>query len=507
MVSVLASFLAALIVAGLSTPVVRALALRLQVVDEPTARRMHTRRIPRLGGVAIVAAFFLPLGLLFAVDTVTARLLFERPELVGGMAVGGAIVVVLGAFDDVAGVAAKNKLAIQSLAAVVAYGAGFRINAIYLPGFGVVEMGVLALPATWLWITAVVNALNLIDGLDGLAAGVALFACITNFVAAYLSGNVLICLFAATLAGAVLGFLLYNFNPATIFMGDSGSMFLGFVLATMSLFGAGAYKGTTAIALIAPIAALGVPILDMLVTIVRRFLARRSIFSPDRGHIHHRLVDAGLTHRRAVLILYGLCLAFTAVALAVHLGRSWQLGLSLTLLIACVFGVTRFLGGFNRALERSGRRVVALAPDAERLRRTVPALLVSLSSSSSSDEIERALQHFQESAGLLRIRIASSNTDHEWLHFAPDSLSDKALLEAVSTSFSVEQRSGDPIVLEFRWDCADGEVSPQCRILLQLVSDSVERALSNLSRPSLVTECQEPATAEGESRLLLAGQE
>src|SRR5262249_3314458 len=161
-----------------------------------------------------------------------------------------------------------------------------------------------------------------------LAAGIAFFACLTNFVVAYLGGNVLVCLVTATLAGSIVGFLFHNFNPATIFMGDSGSMFLGFVVATTSLFVA-SQKGGTAVAILVPIVALGVPIIDTLLAMVRRFLARRSIFAADRSHIHHRLLELGLSHRRAVLILYGASVVFTAGALCIYIGRSWQVGLAL----------------------------------------------------------------------------------------------------------------------------------------------------------------------------------
>src|SRR5262249_52489320 len=159
-----------------------------------------------------------------------------------------------------------------------------------------------SLPITVLWITGIVNAINLIDGLDGLAAGIVFFAGLTNFVVAYMHGALMVALFMSAMLGATAGFLFHNFNPARIFMGDSGSYFLGYVIATSSLLGSMQPTSTT-VALLVPMLALGVPIFDTLFAIVRRFLERRPLFSPDRGHIHHRLVDMGITHRRAVLIL------------------------------------------------------------------------------------------------------------------------------------------------------------------------------------------------------------
>ncbi len=304
MYSIAIAFVTALVVTAALTPLVRHFALAAGAVDEPTARRVHTRRVPRLGGVAIVVGFMAPLAALFVLRTGFARVeLFRNHTLLAGLLAGAVVMATLGFVDDVSGVGAKRKLLVQTVAACCAYAGGLRIGSLSLPFVGEVTLGWLSLPATILWIAAVANALNLIDGLDGLAGGVAFFACVTNFVVAYLSHNLMICLFSVALAGAILGFLIYNFNPATIFMGDSGSLFLGYVLATMSLLGSSSQKSPTAIAILVPLLALGLPLMDMLLAMMRRFLERRSIFAADRGHLHHRLLDLGLTHRRAVLVL------------------------------------------------------------------------------------------------------------------------------------------------------------------------------------------------------------
>lgn len=489
MLSVLASLLVALLASISLTPIVRRLALRVGAVDEPAARRVHARRVPRLGGVAIWGAFFIPLALLFVFDTQTGRLLFQRPTLVAGMAVGATMMTLLGIFDDIRGVSAKAKLGVQSLAAVVAFSAGFQINSVYLPGVGTVGLGILALPVTWLWITAVINAVNLIDGLDGLAVGVAFFACVANFVVAWLNDSVLICLLSATLGGALLGFLLYNFNPASIFMGDSGSMFLGFVLATMSLFGAGGQKGSTAIALVVPLLALGLPIVDMLVTMARRFLSHRSIFSADRGHIHHRLLDAGLTHRRAVLILYVLCFVFTAVSLAVHLGRSWQIGLSLIMLTVTFVGISRFTGYFSQNLLRARQigRGRAMSADVVRFRRFVPSFLQELREAKSHPEIRAFLQDFALRVEVLSVSLQTSAGGKMWL-WEDERLTPKIRHDLVSVQFSSGAQDNSYCELEFKWDSEVGEVSPQAEILLQLVADATSEVLETLTRPSLSNE-------------------
>jgi UDP-GlcNAc:undecaprenyl-phosphate GlcNAc-1-phosphate transferase len=490
--SIIASFICALLITACLTPAVRKLALRLRVIDEPSARRVHARTIPRLGGLALVAGFFLPLIGILIFDAGMSELLFARPVLMIGIAAGAIVVVTLGAFDDVMGVSAKWKLAIQCAAGIASYAAGSQIHAIHIPGLGVVELGVFALPMTVLWIVGIVNAVNLIDGLDGLATGVAFFACVANFTVAALNGDVFTCLLAVTLGGALLGFLIHNFNPATIFMGDSGSMFLGFVLANMSLFGAGTYKGSTAIALVVPLLALGLPIMDMMVAMVRRFLAHRSIFSPDRGHIHHRLLDAGLTQRRAVLTLYGLCFVFTAGALAVHVGRSWQIGASLSVLAVSVVAVARFSGYFNRALHKQDSSSGAGSAEVLRLRRAVPQLMFRIRDVASDPKAVLALlQEFAREAEFLEVQLGpySEATGRDWSWRAPGA-TPKQLREAVSAAFESQRPPAFPErplaapTLTFTWDSADGEVNPQCRILLQILVDQVEEIFEQHNRPS-----------------------
>ena len=350
MKSVVAAFLMAMAITALLTPQVRKAALALGAIDEPAARRVHTRRVPRLGGVAIVVGFFLPLLALLALRTHAGLIFFATARITLGLTLGALLVVLAGLFDDLRGLGAKAKLAIQIAAATAAYAGGMRVEGIELPWIGAINLGWLAFPATVVWIVGIVNAMNLIDGLDGLAAGVAFFACLTNFTIASITGNLYILLITASLAGTVVGFLFYNFNPAKIFMGDSGSMFLGFVLASASLMGAGTQKSPTLIGIIVPVLALGLPITDMLMTIARRFLGRRSLFVADRGHIHHRLLDMGLTHRRSVLSLYLLSIAFTIVALVTYFGRSWEIGFALFAMTAILVGVVRFVGYFNSVM-------------------------------------------------------------------------------------------------------------------------------------------------------------
>jgi UDP-GlcNAc:undecaprenyl-phosphate GlcNAc-1-phosphate transferase len=473
--SALVAFILAVVVTAMLTPLVRRVALAAGAVDEPGARRVHVRRIPRMGGIAIVVGFFVPLLLLIAVRTNAGRIFFSTSTTTIGLLVGAALVVTAGLVDDLKGLGAKSKLAIQTGAALVAYACGMRIEDIVLPWIGALHLGVWSVPATVAWIVGIVNAINLIDGLDGLAAGVAFFACVTNFAIAWLTGNVYIQLITASLGGSLIGFLFYNFNPARIFMGDSGSMFLGFILATASLLGAGTQKSPTLVAIVVPILALGLPIMDMLITIARRFLERRSIFAADRGHIHHRLLDMGFTHRRSVLTLYMLSIAFTLVALVTYFGRSWQVGAALFALTAVLVGVVRFVGYFN--LVADVRRGVG-DPTAEALRRAVPRVLRRMHLATSVDELPSILAEFGADAGLLGVRILNPKNQrlNRWGWESPDTENEPTPREAVSQTFRVSEGS-DSLELQFLIG-AQSSVGPQVGILLQLVADGAEAMLA-----------------------------
>jgi UDP-GlcNAc:undecaprenyl-phosphate/decaprenyl-phosphate GlcNAc-1-phosphate transferase len=322
------------------TPVVRRWATHLGAVDQPGGRRVHVHATPRLGGLAVILGFFLPLGLFALIHTDAMTGFLQQSRLVLGLVLGSAVVGIVGAVDDVRGLGPWVKLLAQAFAGSIAYAAGYCINAVNLPIVGDINMGVFALPVTVFWFLAITNAINLIDGLDGLAAGITLFATLTNLAIAHVNGYHTVVLLSAGLGGSLLGFLRYNFNPATIFLGDSGSMFLGFTLAATSLAG-GMTKSSTAVALLAPIIALGVPILDTLLAMIRRTLARQSIFVADRGHIHHRLLDLGLTHRRVVLVLYLFSILLALSSVAIAFGRSWNIGLALVAIGAALFCLVR----------------------------------------------------------------------------------------------------------------------------------------------------------------------
>lgn len=336
MATVLIALVTAFLLSVALTPPVRRMALRVRAYVTPGGRHVHRAVTPRLGGLAVAAAFFAACGVAACVDTQGYAMFASAPLRLVGLGSGSLIVVGLGLIDDIRGVSAMRKLAVQIIAAVVAYACGFRIDSLQLPGVGMVPLGLLSLPTTVLWIVGIINALNLIDGLDGLAAGIAFFVCLTNLVVAAIHGAPLVGLLSASLAGAILGFLVFNFNPASIFLGDTGSMFLGFSLATTSIFGA-SLKSSTTVAILVPIIALGVPIIDTIFTVFRRFMERRPLFSPDRGHIHHRLLALGITHRRAVLVLYAVSILMAISAMTAASGRDLEVGAALLVASVVLF--------------------------------------------------------------------------------------------------------------------------------------------------------------------------
>ena len=292
------AFLIALIVVLVVTPGVIVLADKTGAMDAPDNRKVHKKPIPRIGGLAIYIGFMVAVLLIINF----AELSPEVARGIQGLLIGGTMVVLLGIVDDYTNLPAKVKLLGQILAACVVVYYDVRIDFITDPFGDYLYLEYLAAPATVFWIVGLTNTVNLIDGLDGLAAGVSTIAAFTIFLVALEQGVLIVAIFMAALAGAAVGFLYYNFNPAKIFMGDTGSMFLGFILAGVSVIGA--VKSAATIALIVPIMALGVPIMDTTFAIIRRYRGGVPIFKPDKGHLHHRLLDMGFTQRQAVLLMY-----------------------------------------------------------------------------------------------------------------------------------------------------------------------------------------------------------
>jgi UDP-GlcNAc:undecaprenyl-phosphate GlcNAc-1-phosphate transferase len=322
----------------LVTPSIVRLAHRLGAVDHPGPRKIHAVPVPRVGGVAVFLGF--AAGLLFATfaSGYATNADHERVGYWSILGVAAVAVLILGLADDIRPISFQWKFVIQVLAATTVWAAGFRVHTIGVPLVSdPVQLGWLSLPLTVLWIVGITNAFNLIDGLDGLSAGTALITTTAVAILALYGQRNAVSAVSVALVGALVGFLRYNFVPAQIFLGDSGSMFLGFTIAVISIHGS--QKNVAAVAVFAPLLIVGYPILDTSIAIARRlnsirtdsadrgglkYMARNAyrVFLPDRGHLHHRLLEAGLSHRGAVLSLYGCALVLAGAALVLVVSNS-----------------------------------------------------------------------------------------------------------------------------------------------------------------------------------------
>jgi UDP-GlcNAc:undecaprenyl-phosphate GlcNAc-1-phosphate transferase len=494
----LVSFLVTAALAALFTPIVRRFAVGIGAVSSPGYRTVNARSVPRLGGIAIALASACTLLMLLRVESNVGMVVQADPLRVLGLLGGALLVFVVGVLDDTRGVRALYKLYAQIAAATLAFACGFRIDAISVSFGSSVSMGIFALPITVLWIVGIVNAINLIDGLDGLAAGIVFFAGLTNFVVAYVGGNILLAAVMAVMLGAVVGFLFFNFNPARIFMGDSGSYFLGFLLGTSSI---GGYKASTAVALLVPMIALGVPIFDTLFTILRRFLERRPLFSPDRGHIHHRLLDMGLTQRRAVLTLYAVSIVFTVTAIAVSVGRSWQGGIAVFVASIVAVGLFRSAGYFDYLVRLNRQKVRVRVADTEMLRRSVPRTLASLVAASSEPQVWSTLEEMLTAGGLANAEVRDEGGASVRTWSAQEIVKRDRL---VSARFPIGPDRNARTTIVFRWQAAEREVNPQTEILLQIAVDALAEALSR-SRSACAPRPPEPPELREEPAIASEG--
>lgn len=294
----------------LITPLVKKLAFKIGATDNPNHRKVHAKVMPRLGGLAIYISFII-------------GVLIMRPEAPFATAIilGSLIIVVTGVLDDMMELSAKIKLLGQlSAAAIVVIWGGVQVQLINLPFGGELEFGYLSIPLTIVWIVGITNAINLIDGLDGLAAGVSSIALITISGMAIIMGNVYVMTIGSIMLASTLGFLIYNFHPAKIFMGDTGALFLGYMISVLSLLG---FKNVTLVSFIVPVIILGVPISDTFFAIIRRIVHKQPLSAPDKSHLHHCLLRMGYSHRQTVIMIYAMAAFFGLSAVIFSQAKLW----------------------------------------------------------------------------------------------------------------------------------------------------------------------------------------
>ena len=326
------------------TRVVRSLAVSRGWMTAPLCdRNLHEIPLPRLGGVAIYLSFLISIAIALVANRYFQGLL-SAPSIrtLLTILVPGTLIFLLGIYDDIHPVGPYTKFAVQAVAASMLFAGGLRI--LNLPVlFGAQHFTwTVGLPITILWVLAITNAFNLIDGLDGLAAGSALFSTLVVFVVAVFSGSPLVSLLTISLAGAILGFLRYNFNPATIFLGDCGSLFIGFMLSALAL--EGAEKSPTIVAVAIPVVSFGLPILETILSVFRRLISGKPVFVADREHIHHKLLQLGMSQRKVVIVLYAVSAVFALLSLFLLWPSGPTLGLVLAVLGTGVWFGVQHLG-------------------------------------------------------------------------------------------------------------------------------------------------------------------
>lgn len=340
MTTYFALFVIAVFASLVITPVVRRLCERYKLLDIPgDGRRLHKQATPRLGGVGIYLAAVLALSMLPLVDNLLTQALRPHRSEFFMILIPATIVLGLGIYDDLFGAKATLKFSVLGLVAALFFWMGGSINGIYVPFVGYFNLPpILAFIVTVLWLVGIANAFNLIDGIDGLASGAALFSSMVILFFSFSAQNYFAIVIALVLCGSLAGFLRYNFNPASIFLGDSGALFIGFTLAALSVLGT--HKATTAVAVITPILAFGLPVVDTSVTVARRLIGRQPLFAGDKEHIHHMLLARGLSQRNAALVLYAVCAVFALLATAFNHTSSPLMGFVLfVIVVAVVFGL------------------------------------------------------------------------------------------------------------------------------------------------------------------------
>ena len=379
------------------TPLIRRLCERFDLLDVPNDdRRLHKKAIPRLGGIAIYLSCVASLSALPFVDNLLTQSLRARSGEIFVSLIPATLVLVLGIIDDLRGTNATVKFTVLGLISALFYFLGGHIDSISIPFVGSTQLPpLLSFVVTVLWLVGIANAFNLIDGLDGLASGAALFSSLVILIVSITQGQPLMTVVALVMCGALAGFLRYNFNPASIFLGDSGALFIGFTLAALSVLSA--QKATTTVAVVIPILAFGFPMVDTAMTMGRRLISRRPIFQGDNEHIHHMLLARGWSQKRVALALYGVCAVFGLCAMTFTTSNSKITGLlmfvvSVAVLIAAghlrYHEIDELRAGVKRTVSDRRLRVA----NNVRVRRTARAL----SKASEIDHVFDAIQQMLE---------------------------------------------------------------------------------------------------------------
>ena len=470
----LVAFLASALTALAVTPLVLRVLLARGIYGHARIREgVEHKPVPRLGGVAVCAAT--SLGVVVGAPLAAATPGFPLSDpltFFGGLLAASWLLFVAGVIDDLHNLPPRVKLLAQVAAALLAWQVGFRIE--HLTFSGTLALGALSLPVTVLWIVGVTNAFNLIDGLDGLATGIALVALATMLAVSLKLGNWQVALVCAALGGALAGFLRYNMRPARIFLGDSGSLFVGFMLAVLSVHGS--TKSTTAVLTVIPLLVLGLPLLDTALAIVRRWLRGTPIFNADERHLHHRLVAIGLTHTRAAILLFLLAAGMATFALLIVFGPPRAVGAIASTGAACtamvlLIGIKRL--GYHEFVEAGA----VVAGGAARLRRAIRDRIHArdvahvVAQAETVEHLRAILTDNAEVMGLLDLVFCRCSAAEGWR----GSIGAEHAAAALRVDFPVQADAdgGDPWVLRAWCNGADPHALPEAVRTVHILADAV----------------------------------
>ncbi|HEY1171519.1 MAG TPA: MraY family glycosyltransferase [Verrucomicrobiae bacterium] len=330
------TYLAVLVMSALAsfflTPLARKLAFKWGAIDKPDPRKVHKEPMPRLGGLAVFGGFCAPWLAFYLLDNRVTVTFQNYEKLFLALMIAASLMLLLGVADDVKGLNAKQKFSFQTMTALALYFGGYQITLLSNPFGGSIALGWLALPVSVLWIVGVTNAINLLDGIDGLATGVTVCIALSLAVINIMNDNIMVALLTLCLAGSCLGFLPHNFSPAKIFLGDSGSLFIGLVLSGIGIISL--FKVTTAAIVIVPVMLFGIPLFDTTAVFFGRLMRGDPLFKADKTHLHHRLLHMGMDHRQASLLLYAVSAALGGVAIYVNVYHSPRTVLIASALVA-----------------------------------------------------------------------------------------------------------------------------------------------------------------------------
>ncbi|MDG1480322.1 MAG: MraY family glycosyltransferase [Myxococcota bacterium] len=503
------AFVLSLLVSVLLTRLIRDAAIRWNLVDVPTGgRRIHKTPVPRLGGLAIIIAFAMPLIGLFYWDNRLSDALFADRALLISLVGGGGIILMAGIIDDLRGIRSLVKLAAQVAAALVVYYAGVRIEAVSVPFFSPVFLEYLSLPVTVFWVVLVTNAVNLIDGMDGLAGGVTVLAGGTLMIMSGIEGNILAALLLCCLVGATLGFLVYNLNPASIFMGDTGSLSLGFLLSLVSIHSS--QKSYTLFSIVAAMLVLGLPIFDLMMAVVRRFLSGKPIFAADQHHIHHILLRKGLSQSQSVILLFGAAVVLETLAFVFIYADDRLSALAILALVPLAALTVRFLGydriiaaaRRSRVMENVEEQTVHQSERVEVFRtlarsqpdlETLEAGLIAVASELDLEHLELEL-NFTLASGDDRLRL-------RWSRGGPQISGEQVHIQGLTTH-CYPLHLGGLVFGELRLEVMrDREIfSPHALLLYQSIADTLTLMLAERSG-ALVPRSGNAPTASGKTEI------